>query len=94
MKKTIRSIALLVIIFSTGISSAQEDVDPNYYDDRYKMSEAVTEMGLSDDDERRLIEHVADDGGRMTANSIAGSSVSDDGYDQLVDDAQLDLEDE
>lgn len=63
--------------------------EDQFYGNRDKMGEAVRDLGLGDDDQAAIVDHVLDDGGWANANSLRESEISDEGWNQIRDDARF-----
>lgn len=55
---------------------------------RYKMNEAVHEMGFEYNDQIRIMNHV-EGGGAMNADGLRESRLSDEAWEQIRDDARF-----
>ena len=89
----IKSAVLLAILLSSGISFGEDTPDPvaPTDEDIAAVEDMVTNMGLSDNDNRGIIEHVIYEGNPATYESLNDSGlVSDEALEQIKDDARTD----
>lgn len=63
--------------------------EDQFYGNRDKMRESVRELGLSYDDQAAIVDHVVNEGGLANANSLRESEISDEGWNQIRDDARF-----
>lgn len=60
-----------------------------FYENRERMREVVRQTGIRDHDQDIIIEHVIQDGGQVTSDSLRESSISDQAWEQITDDARF-----
>jgi opacity protein-like surface antigen len=80
MKKILAIIALLIIF--TAPVQAQQNVD--------EQVEAIESMGLAAEDEQAAVEYIEENGAIEADNVGDIPDLSDEGADQIMDDASID----
>ena len=75
--------------YSENLPYRGQERDAEFLDNRYRMGEAVKEMGLGPRDQEAIVDHVIQDNGRMTIDELRESNMSDEGFDQYMDDARM-----
>jgi opacity protein-like surface antigen len=80
MKKILAIIALLIIF--TAPVQAQQNVD--------EQVEAIESMGLTAEDEQAAVEYIEENGAIEADNVGDIPDLSDEGADQIMDDASID----
>lgn len=75
--------------YSEDLPYRGQERDAEFLDNRYRMGEAVKEMGFGLRDQEAIVDHVIQDNGRMTINELRESNMSDEGFDQYMDDARM-----
>jgi hypothetical protein len=102
MKKVLVAVVLAAVMVSGAGAQTRDrrfseqhytrNVDPrmdaDFYAERKKMREAVQHMGFSDEDNKAMMRHVIDNGGRMTADSLRESEMTYEAWEQFRDDAR------
>ena len=53
------------------------------------MQEVVRETGIRDNDHVIIVDHVVQDGGQITSDSLRESDISDQTWEQITDDARF-----
>lgn len=89
----IKSAVLLAILLSSGISFGDDTPDPVHPTDEdiVAVEDMATNMGLSDNDKRGIIEHVIYAGNPATYESLNDSGlVGEEALEQIRDDALTD----
>ena len=98
MKKIITAVCF--VLASSSFANAQQDdyleyeeryrqrLDREFYEESDGMKEAVKYMGFSNEDNKAMMRHVIDNGGRMTADSLRESDMTYEAWEQFRDDAR------
>lgn len=91
MKMLILTCSIVITALVCSASANEGYIDPDFYlENRENMSEIVNEMGLSEDDQREVADHVIDEDGVASGEGLRDSGMSDEGWEQVMDDANID----
>ena len=74
--------------YSEDLPYRGQKITTEFLDNRNRMGEAVKSMGLNMRDQEAIVDHVIQDNGRMTIDQLRESNMSDEGFNQYMDDAR------
>lgn len=72
------------------VEDREDDRNERYLEDVRMLEEAVDILDLPEEDDRALMEHILEDDGTMTSDSLRDSDISDETWERLRDDARFD----
>lgn len=75
--------------YTGTVEDVEDSRHQEYLDNRGKMGEAVRGMGFSHYDQNEIVDHVIQDDGLMTSDSLRESAISDEAWEQHRDDARF-----